>query len=177
VPWGDQGEIWVRGYLVMKCYWDDVAKTKETIDEDGWINTGDLGFFDEDGFLKINGRAKDMIIRGGENVYPKEIEEFYMRHTNIEDIQVVGINDHEMGEELCAWIKLKVADQTKAADIVSFGKGKIAHFKIPRYVRFVKEFPMTVTGKVKKNDMRHITNELITKNNSDIIDIKPRHKL
>jgi fatty-acyl-CoA synthase len=118
VNWGEAGEIYARGYLVMKGYWEDDKKTKETVDESGWIKTGDLGQFDKDGFLKIIGRSKDMIIRGGENISPKEIEEYLMTHPNVCDVQVIGVNDELMGEEVCAWIKLKDEDKTTSEDIL-----------------------------------------------------------
>lgn len=177
VPWGEAGEICARGYAVMKGYWDDDKKTKESI-IDGWMHTGDLGMIDEDGFIKIIGRAKDMIIRGGENIYPKEVEEFLMKHPNVADAQVIGINDEFYGEEVCAWVTLKQAGATKAEDFLPYCQGQIAHYKIPRYVRIVAEFPMTVTGKIRKNDMRHITNELLLKKEKDhgIVEIKKSHK-
>ena len=174
VPWGEPGEVCARGYLVMSGYWGDEKKTKETIDEKGWIKTGDLGQFDEDGFLRIIGRSKDLIIRGGENIYPKELEEYFMKHPNISDVQVVGVNDEFMGEELCAWVKLKDPEQTSPLDLHTYCQGKIAHYKIPRYVRFVTEFPLTVTGKPKKNEMRHISNELLKQPHHDILELKPK---
>ncbi|CDW82735.1 amp-binding domain protein [Stylonychia lemnae] len=176
VPMGDAGEVCARGYLVMNGYWNDEKKTKDTIDERGWIKTGDLGQFDEDGFLKIIGRSKDMIIRGGENIYPKELEEYFMKHPNVYDIQVIGVNDEFMGEEVCAWIKFKQEDKTTVQDLLDYCQGQISHYKIPRYVRFVKEFPLTVTGKVKKNDMRHLTNELLRQPQNDIQEMKAKKK-
>ena len=156
----------------MKGYWGDEQKTKESI-IDGWMHTGDLGLFDNDGYLKIIGRAKDMIIRGGENIYPREIEEYLTKHPNVADAQVIGINDEFFGEEVCAWIKLKQPGMTKAEDFFTYCHGKIAHYKVPRYVRLVNEFPLTVTGKVRKNEMRHITNELMKKpSECDIVEIK-----
>jgi fatty-acyl-CoA synthase len=122
--------------------------------------------------LKIVGRAKDMIIRGGENVYPKELEEYFMKHPNISDIQVIGVEDEAMGEEICAWVRFKEPEKTTIEDLVTYCKGQIAHFKIPRYFRIVSEFPMTVTGKVKKIEMRTVTNEIMKKANSDVVDTK-----
>jgi fatty-acyl-CoA synthase len=178
VPWGETGEICARGYAVMKGYWGDEKKTQEAI-IDGWMHTGDLGMFDEEGYLKIIGRAKDMIIRGGENIYPRELEEFLMKHPNVADAHVIGVNDEFFGEEVCAWIKLKNPGESKHEDFLAYCQGQIAHYKIPRYIRFVTEFPMTVTGKIKKNDMRHISNELMGKKSQghDIVEIrKPKHK-
>jgi fatty-acyl-CoA synthase len=179
MPWGEAGEICARGYTVMKGYWGDEKKTNEAI-INGWMHTGDLGMFDDEGYVKIIGRAKDLIIRGGENVYPREIEEFLMKHPNVSDAHIIGVNDEFFGEEICAWIKLKnAADGTKHSDFLTYCHGKIAHYKIPRYIRFVTEFPMTVTGKVKKNEMRHISNELMGKKSQghDIVEIrKPKQK-
>lgn len=172
LPWGEPGEICSRGYLVMKGYWGDDKKTKESI-KGGWMHTGDLGMFDEDGYIKIIGRDKDMIIRGGENIYPREIEEYLNSHPNVADTQVIAVNDDFFGEEVCAWIKLREPGKTKAEDFLPYCQGKIAHYKVPRYVRLVTEFPLTVTGKVRKNEMRHISNELLKKGSScDIIEIK-----
>ena len=179
MPWGEPGEICARGYAVMKGYWGDDQKTKESI-IDGWMHTGDLGLIDNEGYIKIIGRAKDMIIRGGENIYPREIEEFLMKHPNVADAQVVGVHDDFFGEEVCVWIKLKEAGKTKHEDFYTYCQGQIAHYKVPRYVRFVTEFPLTVTGKVRKNEMRHISNELMTKKDNtsinDIVEIKKVNK-
>lgn len=154
VPRGEQGEICTTGYLIMKGgYWDDAEKTAEAIDEDGWMHTGDLGTFDEDGWLRITGRVKDMVIRGGENVYPREIEEFLYTHPKILEAQVFGVPDPKFGEEVAAWIQLKEGESLGEDDIKAFCKGEIAHYKIPRYIRFVDEFPMTVTGKIQKFEM------------------------
>jgi fatty-acyl-CoA synthase len=150
VPRGERGELCTRGYSVMLGYWDDGAKTRETIDADGWMHSGDLATIDADGYGNIVGRLKDMVIRGGENVYPREIEEFLFRHPKIEDVQVVGVPDEKFGEELCAWIKLRKGAAADAEEIVAFCRGQIAHYKIPRHIRFVDEFPMTVTGKIQK---------------------------
>jgi fatty-acyl-CoA synthase len=175
LPWGETGEICARGFPVMNGYWQDDAKTKEAI-INGWMRTGDIGHFDDDGYVKIVGRAKDMIIRGGENIYPKELEEFYMKHPNVADVQVVGVHDDFMGEEVCAWIKLKEAGKNKAEEFHEYCSGQIAHYKIPRYIRIVSDFPLTVTGKVKKNEMRHITNEMIKKKDPSIVWLKKAKK-
>ena len=154
VPPGASGEFCTRGYSVMLGYWDDAERTAESIDRGGWMHTGDLATMDEDGYFNIVGRIKDMVIRGGENVYPREIEEFLFRHPKVEAVQVVGVPDQKYGEELCAWIKLKAGESASAEDIQTFCKGQIAHYKIPRYIKFVDAFPMTVTGKVQKFMMR-----------------------
>jgi fatty-acyl-CoA synthase len=154
LPVGQQGELCARGYLVMRGYWNDEDKTAEAIDPGGWMHTGDLAIMDEDGYFNIVGRIKDMVIRGGENVYPREIEEFLYKHSKIEAVQIFGVPDPKYGEELCAWIKLKAGETANEDEIKSFCKGQIAHYKIPRYVRFVDDFPMTVTGKIQKFVMR-----------------------
>ncbi len=153
VPIGEQGEICTRGYSVMKCYWNDPDKTAETI-VDGWLHSGDLGTMDEHGYVRITGRIKDMIIRGGENIYPREIEEFLYTHPKISEAQVFGIPDERFGEEVCAWIQLREGESATADEIRDYCKGNITHFKIPKYIRFVDEYPMTVTGKIRKIDMR-----------------------
>jgi fatty-acyl-CoA synthase len=150
VPRGEPGELCTRGYSVMLGYWDDPEKTAEAIDAEGWMHTGDLGTIDDDGYANIVGRAKDMVIRGGENIYPREIEEFLYRHAKVQDVAVVGVPDDKYGEELCAWIVLKPGEQATRAEIVAFCDGQIARYKIPRHIRFVDGFPMTVTGKVQK---------------------------
>ncbi|HZZ90540.1 MAG TPA: AMP-binding protein [Caulobacteraceae bacterium] len=149
-PRGVAGEVCTRGYSVMLGYWDDAERTAEAIDPDGWMHTGDLGVIDTDGYGNIVGRIKDMVIRGGENIYPREIEEFLYTHPKVADVTVVGLPDPKMGEELCAWIKLAPGESAEEDEIRAFCRGRIAHYKIPRYVRFVDEFPMTVTGKVQK---------------------------
>jgi fatty-acyl-CoA synthase len=154
VSTGTSGEICTRGYSVMLGYWDDEAKTREAIDAAGWMHTGDLGVLDGEGFLNIVGRTKDTVIRGGENVYPREIEEFLYRHPKIQQAQVIGVPDEKYGEELCAWVQLRDGEETSAEEIQAFCKGQIAHFKIPRYIKFVDDFPMTVTGKIQKFKMR-----------------------
>ena len=143
---GTPGELMTRGYSVMLGYWNDPEITAEAIDAAGWMHTGDQATIDEAGFCKIVGRIKDMVIRGGENVYPREIEEFLYRHPKIQDVQVIGVPDEKYGEELCAWICLKEGGQSNPEEIRAFCKGQIAHYKIPRYVKFVDGFPMTVTG-------------------------------
>ena len=157
LPVGQPGELLTRGYAVMLGYWNDAEKTTEAIDRGGWMHTGDLATIDDEGYGNIVGRIKDMVIRGGENVYPREVEEFLYRHPKIEDVQVIGVPDPKYGEELCAWIKLKPGLNANAEEIRAFCQGKIAHYKIPRYVRFVDGFPMTVTGKIQKFKMREAT--------------------
>ena len=151
---GETGEILTRGYNVMLGYWDDKDKTSEAIDAAGWMHTGDLGTMDEYGYGNVVGRIKDMVIRGGENVYPREIEEYLYRHEAIQDVQVIGVPDERFGEELCAWIILHDGKSANEQEIKEFCRGQIAHYKVPRYVKFVSEFPMTVTGKVQKFVMR-----------------------
>jgi fatty-acyl-CoA synthase len=154
VPRGVSGEFCTRGYSVMLGYWENEEKTTEAIDSGGWMHTGDLAVMDDEGYLNIVGRIKDMIIRGGENVYPREIEEYLYTHESIADVQVIGVPDVKYGEEIMAWVKLKDGVATTEADVKDFCKGRIAHYKVPRYVKFVTEFPMTVTGKVRKVEMR-----------------------
>ncbi|MFM0595763.1 AMP-binding protein [Paraburkholderia dilworthii] len=153
VPVGETGELCTRGYSVMQGYWGDEAKTRESI-EDGWMHTGDLATLDADGYCNIVGRLKDMLIRGGENIYPREIEEFLFRHPKIQSVQVFGVPDAKYGEEVCAWVVLRSGEQATAEDIQQFCQGQIAHYKVPKYIRFVDELPMTVTGKVQKFIMR-----------------------
>lgn len=154
VPIGQRGEFCTKGYSVMHGYWGDPAKTREAIDEGGWMHTGDLATMDAEGYVNIVGRIKDMVIRGGENIYPREIEEFLYRHPQVQDVQVVGVPDQKYGEELCAWIIAKPGTQPTEDDIRAFCKGQIAHYKVPRYIRFVTSFPMTVTGKIQKFKIR-----------------------
>jgi fatty-acyl-CoA synthase len=153
VPIGETGELCTRGYSVMKGYWGDDARTREAI-VDGWMHTGDLATLDEEGYCNIVGRLKDMLIRGGENIYPREIEEFLFRHPKIQSAQVFGVPDEKYGEEVCAWIVLRPGENIGEEEIREFCRGQIAHYKIPRYIRFVDELPMTVTGKVQKFIMR-----------------------
>ena len=155
VPRGEPGELCTRGYSVMLGYWEQPDKTAEAIDAAHWMHTGDLAVMDQDGYLAITGRIKDMVIRGGENVYPREIEEFLYTHPDILDAQVIGVPDAVYGEELMAWVRLRPGAATLTAeDLRSFCYGQLAHYKIPRYVHVVDEFPMTVTGKVRKVEMR-----------------------
>jgi fatty-acyl-CoA synthase len=153
-PPGAPGELCTRGYSVMQRYWNDPGQTADAIDSGRWMHTGDLATLDTEGYCNIVGRIKDMVIRGGENIYPREIEEFLYRHPKIQDVQVIGVPDRRYGEELCAWVKLKTGEEASAEDIRQFCEGQIAHYKIPRYVRFVDGFPMTVTGKIQKYLMR-----------------------
>ncbi len=154
VPRGTPGELLTRGYSVMLGYWNDEEKTRQTIDAAGWMHTGDLATIDEEGYGNIVGRIKDMVIRGGENIYPREIEEFLYRHPKVLEVQIVGVPDRKYGEELCAWIILREGQSATESEITSFCQGQISHYKIPRYIKFVSSFPMTVTGKVQKFLMR-----------------------
>ena len=154
LPRGATGELCTRGYSVMQGYWNDAERTADSIDGDGWMHSGDLAVMAEDGYVNIVGRIKDMVIRGGENVYPREIEEFIYTHPDVEDVQVIGVPDERYGEELMAWVRLRPGAELAPDDVRDFCQGRIAHFKIPRYIRFVDEFPMTVTGKVQKFKMR-----------------------
>ena len=151
---GVTGELLARGYNVMQGYWDDSERSAEAIDRAGWMHTGDLATMDSDGFFNIVGRVKDMVIRGGENIYPREIEEYLYRHPNISDVQVFGVPDDKFVEELCAWITVVDGATLDEAAVREFCQGQIAHYKIPRYIRFVDSFPMTVTGKIQKFVMR-----------------------
>jgi fatty-acyl-CoA synthase len=154
VPRNVAGELCTRGYSVMRGYWDDPEKTAEAIDKDGWMHTGDLATIDEQGYCNIVGRITDMVIRGGENIYPREIEEFLYSHPSVQEVQIFGVPDPKYGEELCAWIQLREGAVTDEEAIRSYCRGRVAHYKVPRYVRFVSEFPMTVTGKIQKLVMR-----------------------
>jgi fatty-acyl-CoA synthase len=154
VPMGEIGEICARGYCVMKCYYNNPSATHATLDKDRWNHTGDLATMDEEGYFKIVGRLKDMVIRGGENIYPREIEEFLHHHEKISDVYVVGVPDIKYGEELCAWVKTKPGQSMTEQDVKDYCKGKIAHFKIPRYVMFVNDFPINISGKIQKYLMR-----------------------
>lgn len=156
-PRGKSGEFLTKGYSVMLGYWNQDDKTAEAI-EDGWMHTGDIGVMDDDGYVQISGRIKDMVIRGGENIYPREIEEFLYTHPDIVDAQVIGVPDQKYGEELCAWIRMRPgAEPITAESLKQFCDGQLAHYKVPRYVELVEEFPMTVTGKVRKVEMREVT--------------------
>ena len=155
-PRGTPGELCTRGYLVMSGYYRNPRATREAVDSEGWLHTGDLATLDEEDYCRITGRVKDMIIRCGENVYPREIEEFLYTHPAVSDVQVVGVPDARMGEEVLAWIQLKEPGMTTERDIKDFCRGKIARFKIPRYIKFVDSYPMTVTGKIQKYKIREI---------------------
>jgi fatty-acyl-CoA synthase len=162
VPRGTPGELCTRGYSVMLGYWEEPEKTAEAIDKARWMHTGDLAVMDDEGYLNITGRIKDMVIRGGENIYPREIEEFLYTHPDILDAQVIGVPDDRYGEELMAWIRMKEgAAPLTAESVKAFCEGKLAHYKIPRYVHIVDEFPMTVTGKIRKVEMREASVELL----------------
>jgi len=157
VPPGTPGELLTRGYSVMLGYWGDDERTREAIDAARWMHTGDLATIDAEGYCNIVGRIKDMVIRGGENVYPREIEEFLYRHPKVQDVQVIGVPDDRYGEEICAWVKLRLGESATEEEIKAFCRGQIAHYKVPRYVKFVDAFPMTVTGKIQKFIMRERT--------------------
>ncbi len=151
---GQKGELCTRGYSVMHGYWNDEEKTREAIDDAGWMHTGDLAIIDKDGFCNIVGRVKDMIIRGGENVYPREIEEYLYRHPKVQDVAVFGVPDQKFGEQVAAWVKLREGESANEDEIKDYCREQIAHYKVPAYIRFVDDFPMTVTGKIQKFVMR-----------------------
>jgi fatty-acyl-CoA synthase len=151
---GQPGELLTRGYSVMLGYWDDTERTAEAIDRARWMHTGDLATMDDEGYVNIVGRSKDMIIRGGENVYPREIEEFLYTHPDVADVAVIGVPDEKYGEEVMAWVQLREGSSLSADELRDFCRGKIAHYKVPRYVEIVEQFPMTITGKVQKFKMR-----------------------
>jgi fatty-acyl-CoA synthase len=159
LPRGEPGEFHARGYPVMRGYWNDVERTAQAIDSGRWMHTGDLATMDDDGYVRIVGRIKDLVIRGGENVYPREVEEFLYTHPEVADVQVIGVPDERYGEELMAWIILRPGSALEESAVREFCRGQIAHFKIPRYVKFVDGFPMTVTGKVQKFKMRELAIE------------------
>jgi fatty-acyl-CoA synthase len=154
LPPGERGELCTRGYSVMQGYWADPERSAEAIDADGWMHTGDLAVIDAEGYCNIVGRVKDMVIRGGENVYPREVEEFLYRHPKVREVQVFGVPDERYGEEISAWIVLQAGETASEDEIRAFCKDQIAHYKVPRYVRFKTELPMTVTGKPQKFLMR-----------------------
>jgi len=154
VPRGTPGELLTRGYCVMPGYWDDPEKTAKAIDAARWIASGDVATLDEEGYCQIVGRIKDMLIRGGENIFPREIEEYLYTHPKIEEVEVIGVPDPKFGEEVCAVVKLREGCTMEEQEVRDYCKGRIAHFKIPRYIRFVDSFPMTVTGKVQKFKLR-----------------------
>jgi fatty-acyl-CoA synthase len=161
-PRGTPGELCTRGYSVMLGYWDEPEKTAQAIDAAGWMHTGDLATMADDGYVNISGRIKDMVIRGGENVYPREIEEFLYTHPSIADVAVIGVPDEKYGEELMAWVILREGAQAITIDEVrSFCKGQLAHYKVPRYVHVTEQFPMTVTGKIRKIEMREKAVEIL----------------
>ncbi|MDP3396212.1 MAG: AMP-binding protein [Methanoregula sp.] len=170
VPTGEIGEICARGYCVMKCYYNNPSATHATLDKDHWNHTGDLGTMDEEGYFRIVGRLKDMVIRGGENIYPREIEEYLHHHEKIADVYVVGVPDIKYGEELCAWVKMKPGQTLTEQEVKDFCKGKIAHYKIPRYVMFVDDFPMGVTGKIQKFRMRESSIKVLGLQEADNIE-------
>ncbi|WUH78520.1 AMP-binding protein [Streptomyces sp. NBC_00435] len=162
VPRGQPGELCTRGYSVMLGYWDQPERTAEAVDAARWMHTGDLAVMDDDGYLSITGRIKDMVIRGGENLYPREIEEFLHAHPDVLDVQVIGVPDPKYGEELMAWVRMREgAEPLTAAAVRAYCEGRLAHFKIPRYVHVVEEFPMTVTGKIRKIEMREMAARLL----------------
>ncbi|MBT2380633.1 AMP-binding protein [Streptomyces sp. CB00316] len=162
LPCGEQGEVCTRGYSVMQGYWEQPDKTAEAIDAEGWMHTGDLGVMDTDGYLSITGRLKDVVIRGGENLYPREIEEFLHTHPDVLDAQVIGVPDQHYGEELMAWIRMREGTEPlTAASLRTFCTGKLAHHKIPRYLRVIDEYPMTASGKVRKVELRELAAELL----------------
>jgi fatty-acyl-CoA synthase len=154
VPRGTTGELLTRGYSVMRGYWDDEPNTRAALDEARWMHTGDLAVLDDEGYCTIVGRLKDMIIRGGENIYPREIEEFLYGHPDIQDVQVFGVPDERLGEQVCAWVRLRDGASLTPAGVQDYCRRHLAYFKVPHYVRFVDAFPMTVTGKVQKYVMR-----------------------
>ena len=159
---GEPGELCTRGYSVMLGYWDNDEATTQAIDSARWMHTGDLAVMRDDGYVNIVGRIKDMVIRGGENIYPREVEEYLYSHPDVVDVQVVGVPDERYGEELCACIRLRPgADPLRAEDVRAFCTGHLAHYKIPRYVHLVEEFPMTVTGKIRKGEMRERSIEIL----------------
>ena len=164
-PVGARGELWTRGYSVMRGYWDDADKTSEAIVDGGWMRTGDLATLDDEGYCSIVGRLKDMIIRGGENIYPREIEEFLFTHEDVQEVQVFGVPSEKYGEEVCAWIVLRAGSSLDEEGVKAYCKDQIAHYKVPRHVRFVKELPMTVTGKPQKFIMRDQMVEMLSNGN------------
>jgi fatty-acyl-CoA synthase len=167
VPRGTPGELYTRGYSVMLGYWEEPGKTAEAVDRTGWMHTGDLAVMDVEGYVTISGRIKDMVIRGGENIYPREVEEFLYTHEDVADVQVVGVPDVLYGEELMAWIVMKPGREKLTAETVrEFCAGQIAHYKVPRYVHVVDGFPMTVTGKVRKIEMRAEAVKIVTRHPS-----------
>ena len=162
VPRGEPGELCTRGYSVMLGYWEQPDKTAEAVDPTRWMHTGDLATMDDEGYLAIVGRIKDMVIRGGENIYPREIEEFLYAHPAIADVQVVGVPDERYGEELMAWVVMRPGhDPLTVSDVRDFCRDQLAHYKVPRYVHVVDSFPMTVTGKIRKVEMRETAVQIL----------------
>lgn len=159
LPTGESGELCTRGYHVMKGYYNNPEATREVIDEEGWLHTGDIARLDEDGYLDITGRMKDMVIRGGENIYPREVEEFLYTCPGVSDVQVVGVPDEKYGEELMAWVIPKDGAELDAERIREFCKGAISHYKIPRYIEFTDAYPMTASGKIQKFKLREMSQE------------------
>jgi fatty-acyl-CoA synthase len=157
LPRGESGELCVRGYLVMLQYWNNPQATREAIDSDGWMHTGDLAVMRADEYVNIVGRTKDMISRGGEKIFPKEVEDFLYSHPKVSDVQVIGVPSKKYGEEVMAWIKLKPGAEATTGELKDYCKDKIAYFKIPTHFKFTDEFPMTVTGKIQKFKMREIS--------------------
>jgi fatty-acyl-CoA synthase len=156
---GEQGELWTRGYHVMRGYYKMEEKTREVIDGEGWLHTGDLAVMDEDGYVRITGRAKDMIIRGGENVYPREVEEFLYTHPDVSDVQVYGVPDEKYGEQVAAAVKVRPGANLTAEDVKDYCRESIAYYKVPEYVDFVEEYPMTASGKIQKYKLREASVE------------------
>ncbi len=164
VPVGQRGEICCRGYNVMLGYWEDPAKTAATIDDEGWLHSGDLGLMDEEGYVQVVGRLKELIIRGGENIYPKEIEDRIYTHPDVQDAAVFGVDSDRYGEEVCAWVRLKAGALLDEGALRAYLEERIAYFKVPKYIRFVEEYPMTVTGKLQKFRMKEMMDaELMTR--------------
>jgi fatty-acyl-CoA synthase len=159
LPRGEPGELCTRGYSVMLGYWEEPERTAEAIDRAGWMHTGDLATMDDEGYVAIVGRTKDMVIRGGENIYPREIEEFLYSHPAVSDVAVVGVPDEKYGEEVMAWVVPREGEEVTEEELRDHCRGRIAHYKVPRYVRFVDELPMTVTGKVQKFKLREQASE------------------
>ena len=157
VPIGEPGEFCTRGYSVMLGYWNDEEKTKEAIDAAGWMHTQDIAVMDEEGYVNIIGRIKDMIIRGGENIYPSEIEEYLRSHPKVSTAEVIGVPSAKYGEEVMAWVKTKSNEELTEKELIDFCTGQIAHYKVPKYIKFTDDFPMTVTGKVRKVEMRKLS--------------------
>ena len=168
VPIGTKGEICSKGFGVMIGYWEDEQATKDCIDKDGYMKTGDIGHFDEEGYLTIDGRSKDTIIRGGENISPREIEEFLITHPCVEDVHCFAVKDEKYGDEICIWVKKKPGMELDKREIQHFCKGQLAHFKVPKYVRLVDSFPMTITGKVQKYIMRDISNKILEEKSEEM---------